>query len=150
MLKNIYLTMAFLAACSFIPAVTMAQWNGDSERHDRGRDNEPDSEIEFKIGDTTITIGSNKRYDGRDNRELESRLRRLERAVRFLMEDNGYRPHRREAWECSLETPFDGEFYARADTERAARSDVLGQCNRKTNNSRVWCDADDVKCNEIR
>lgn len=107
-----------------------------------------DGEVEFEIGDTKIRIGGNN-YDGRDVRSLNERIRRLEYAVRFLMEHQGWRPHARTQWECSIETPFDGIFMARSDSEASARAAVVQKCNQATDNS-IWCKSDKAKCSEVK
>lgn len=132
---------------------SMFQFNvaAQSKRHNGEESRSLQGEIEFKIGDTVIKIGGpEKTYDGKNIRELEQRLRRLERAVTFLMQNAGYHETKASVtrWECSLETSFDGTFIARTDSQKSAEAKVINDCMRKSRSS-IFCDSDNVDCKKL-
>lgn len=136
-------TFVILCAVGF-SSTTFAQ-----SHNDKGSQIKVDGEIEFDVGDTKIRIGGNN-YDGRDTRSLNERIYRLEKAVRYLMERQGFHPQEKcTEYECTLETPFDGMFIARSDSEASARALVVQKCNQATGNG-MWCKSDKAKCSEVK
>lgn len=112
-------------------------------------------DIEFEVRGNRIRIGGDN-YDGRDVRSLNERIRRLEYAVRILFEQQGFQGRQEDVWECSLETPFDGIFLARSDTEASARAEVFNRCRQVVTQKSgdgaafAYCQARKVSCSEIQ
>lgn len=105
--------------------------------------------LEFKIGNSNIRIGG-KNFDGRDYRGLNERIRNLEQAVQFLLENQGYRGSE-SRWECALSSPFSGMFLGKGESELSAISAAIGKCREGSPDSYdTYCTESRMRCSELK
>lgn len=107
-------------------------------------------EIEFDVGGARIKVGGREDFNGRNIAVLNERIRRLEVAVQFLLENQGYYQEevRTSVWECSVTTSFIGSFYARSDSKMSATALVLQKCAAVAGN--FTCQSSSVVCEQIQ